>query len=330
MSDANKNLKIAVVQAAPIFMNRDETVDKACALIADAAKGGASLVVMPEAFVPGYPDWVWVVPGAKKPILDAMYTTLINNSVSIGDDATARLCKAAREAGVYVTIGINERNSEASNASLFNTLLYIGPDGEVLGLHRKLMPTGPERIVWAQGDGSTLKVYDTEIGRLGGLLCWENYMPLARAALYEQGAQIYVAPTWDSSPVWLATMQHVAKEGGMFVAGCCTAIHIDAIPDEFEFKSLYPEGKEWLNVGNSCVVGPKGNVIAGPVKAQETILYADLDLDEIPAAKWIFDSAGHYARRDVFEFSVSARRSPDLASPEVDTEGTSDASTSAS
>jgi nitrilase len=304
VTDTAKNLKIAVVQAAPIFMNRDETVDKACSLIADAAKGGASLVVMPEAFVPGYPDWVWVVPGAKKPILDAMYTRLLNNSVSIGDDATTRLCKAAREAGVYVTIGINERNSEASNASLFNTLLYIGPDGQVLGRHRKLMPTGPERIVWAQGDGSTLNVYDTSIGRLGGLLCWENYMPLARAALYEQGAQIHVAPTWDSSPVWLATMQHIAKEGGMFVAGCCTAMHVDAIPDQFEFKALYPDGKEWVNAGNSCVVGPKGNIIAGPVKAEETILYADLDLDEIPGAKWIFDSAGHYARRDVFEFAV--------------------------
>lgn len=204
-------------------------------------------------------------------------------------------------------IGVNERNQEASNASLYNTLLYIDASGTILGKHRKLIPTAGERTVWSQGDGNTLDAYNTPFGVLGGLTCWENYMPLARQVMYDQGTQIYVAPTWDSSDLWLATLRHIAKEGGMFVAGCCMPLHIKDIPDRFEFKKLYPEDTEWINPGRSCVIDPQGKIIAGPVEDREEIIYADIDLDLIIASKRMFDGAGHYARPDVFKFAVNQR-----------------------
>ena len=296
---------VAVVQTSPVFLDPVATVDKACALIAEAAAAGARLVVFPEAFVAGYPDWVWVLPpGAKKPLLDKMNRALVGASVSVPDTHTDRLCRAAKAAKVYVAIGVHERNSEASGASLFNTLLFIDDQGRLLGKHRKLMPTGAERMVWAQGDGSSLRAYDTSIGRLGGLLCWENYMPLARQALYERGVQIHVAPTWDSSPGWSISMQHIAKEGGMFVLSCCQAVRMDEIPDALPFKEFYPAGREWVNKGNSCIIDPKGNIIAGPLCEEQGILYAEIDLGLIDEWKWMFDAAGHYARRDVFHFEV--------------------------
>ena len=310
MTNSGDIVGVAAVQAAPVFLDRQACVDKACELIAAAATDGARLVVFPEAFVPGYPDWVWLVPGAKKPLLDEMYGELLSNSVAVPGPEIDELCRAAKSAGVYVAIGVNERNSEASGASLYNTLIYIGPDGALLGKHRKLIPTGAERLVWAQGDGSTLDAYDTELGKLGGLLCWENYMPLARYAFQAAGTEILVAPTWDSSSGWLTSMQHNAKEGGMFVISCCTALPMDAVPDRYEFKALYPEGREWVNKGNSCIVDPKGNLIAGPEESKETILHAELDTGLIPAAKWIFDAGGHYARPDVFRFAVNRAPNP--------------------
>ncbi|UCH85896.1 MAG: carbon-nitrogen hydrolase family protein [Candidatus Latescibacterota bacterium] len=289
------------------------SAEKACELIARAAKGGAQLAVFPEAFIPGYPDWVWVIPpGSKKPLLDKMNATLLANSVAVPDDVTDTLSQAAKTAGIQVAIGIHERNVEASGSSLYNTLLFIGADGKIMGKHRKLMPTGAERLVWAQGDGSTLDVFDTPIGKISGLLCWENFMPLARNAVYAMGAQIHVAPTWDSSDGWLVTMQHIAKEGGMFVISCCMAVHIDDIPDRYEFKQLYPEGKEWINKGNSCVVGPRGQIIAGPLVERQDILFADIDLGEIATWKWLFDVSGHYARPDVFKFGVNRSTNPML------------------
>jgi nitrilase len=237
-------------------------------------------------------------------LINELYRELLANSIAVPDEATERLSEAAREAGVYVTIGANERNSEASNASLYNTILYFGPEGKLLGKHRKLIPTGGERLMWSQGGGDTLVSFDTSIGKLGGLLCWENYMPLARHAMYMAGVQVYVAPTWDSSESWLTAMRHIGREGGMFVIGCAPCMKSDDIPDRFEFKKFYPEGREWVNVGNSCIVNPAGKFVAGPLEAEQSILYADIDLDEIPSQKWLYDVAGHYSRSDVFEFAV--------------------------
>jgi len=297
--------KVAAAQVSPVFLNKEKTVEKACAVIKEAAENGAKLIVFPEAFISGYPDWVWLIPNSKGADLNKLYTKLVENAVSIPENTTDLLCKVAKSAGINVVIGLNERNTEASNASLFNSLLFISEQGEVLGKHRKLIPTGGERMVWGQGDGSSLRSYDTSVGKIGGLICWENFMPLARNAIYESGAQILVSPTWDKSPNWLQSMQHTAREGGLFVISCCMTLRFDEIPEEYEFRKLYPEGREWINVGNSCIIAPNGQFLAGPLEAEESILYADIDLQQIIASKRMFDVVGHYSRPDVFNFSIN-------------------------
>jgi nitrilase len=304
---------VAAVQAAPVFLDRDATIEKACNLIKEAGKNRARLVVLPEAFVPAYPDWVWVLqPGKHESLHRKLYGELLDQAVDIPSPATDRLCKAAKEAKAYVAIGVNERNSESSGASIYNTLLYIGADGEIMGKHRKLMPTLAERLVWAAGDGSTLETYDTDFGKLGGLLCWENRMPLARYAMYAWGTQVYVAPTWDSSDSWIATLRHIATEGRCFVIGSCIAMRTDDIPDRYEFKAQYEEEQVWINQGNSAIVNPDGDIIAGPAVKEETILYADIDVALLRGSKLWFDAAGHYARPDVFQLIVSTESRPML------------------
>src|SRR3954469_3076601 len=310
--------KIAAVQATPVFMDREATIAKACELIAEAAQGGARLVVFPEAFIPTYPDWVGRIPPGEHGMLADLYAELLEQSVAIPDSATEELGRAAREAGVYVAIGLNERNAEASNASLYNTLLYVDPEGNLLGKHRKLVPTAPERMVWAQGDGSTLEVYDTPFGKLGGLICWENYMPLARYALYAWGVQIYLAPTWDRGEPWLSTLRHIAKEGRVYVVGCSIALRKEDIPDRFEFKAkYYAEAGEWINKGDSAIVSPDGKFIAGPLNMEEGILYAELDPKQMRGPKWNLDVAGHYARPDVFQLTVIKGGHPMIAFAEA-------------
>jgi nitrilase len=295
---------LAAIQATPVFMDRDATVAKACDLIAKAAQRGARLIVFPEAFIPTYPDWVWVLPPGRADLHRGLYGELLDQSVAIPGEATEALCKAARSAGAYVVIGMNERNVEASGTSIYNTLLYIDDRGRIMGKHRKLVPTAAERLVWAAGDGSTLEAYDTPMGKLGGLICWENYMPLARYAMYAWGTQIYVAATWDCADTWVATLQHIGKEGRVFVIGCCIAMRNYDIPDRFEFKKLYPENADWLNVGNSAIVDPDGHVIAGPAVKTEEILYAEIEPRKLREPRYWFDAAGHYARPDVFQLTV--------------------------
>jgi nitrilase len=301
---------VSAAQATPIFLNRKATLEKACEIIIEASNNGAKLVVFPEAFFPAYPDWAWLVPGGNQGLLDSLYVALVNNSIAVPDETTDILCQTARKAKINVVMGINERNQEASNASLFNSLLYIDDSGNILGIHRKLIPTAAERTVWSQGNGSTLEVFDTSIGKLGGLICWENYMPLARNAMYSWGTQVYVAPTWDRGSMWVTTLRHIAKEGGMYVIGCCMPLHIRDIPDQFVFKKYYSEGIEWINTGHSCIVAPTGELIAGPLTEKEEILYAEIDLRKVTAAKRMFDVAGHYARPDVFRFTINRNPNP--------------------
>jgi len=297
--------KVAVVQATPVFLDRSATVEKACELIACAGREGARLIVFPEAFVPTYPDWVWTIPPGEMRLLGELYAELVANAVTIPSDATERLCRAAKLAGAYVVMGMNERNVEASGGSLYNTLLYIDDQGQIMGKHRKLIPTAGERLVWAQGDGSTLHVYDTPLGKLGGLICWENYMPLARYTMYAWGTQIYVAPTWDRGNPWLSTLRHIAKEGGVYVLSCCMVMHKDDIPNHFAFKErFYATADEWINVGDSAIVHPEGSFLAGPVRRKEEILYAEIDPRQWYGPKSMLDVAGHYARPDVFELIV--------------------------
>lgn len=297
-------IKIAAAQLTPVFLNKEKTVDKACTAILEAGKNGAKLIVFPEAFISGYPDWVWLIPNSHGAALNELYIKLVENAISVSDESTDKLCKAAKTAGINVVMGMHERNSETSGTSLYNSLLFISEQGSILGKHRKLIPTGGERLVWAQGNGKTLCSYDTSVGKIAGLICWENFMPLARNAIYESGAQILASPTWDKSPNWLQTMRHIAREGGLFVVSTCIAIKMDDIPDEYEFKKYYPEDREWINFGNSCIIAPNGKFLAGPLEAEEGILYADIDLKQIIAAKRMFDVVGHYARPDVFNFSI--------------------------
>ena len=304
-----KNIvKVASAQLTPVFLNKEKTVTKACNAILEAGKQGAKLIVFPEAFISGYPDWIWLIPNNKGAELNDLYIKLVENAVSVPDNSTEKLCRAAKTAGVNVVMGVHERNTEKSNSSLYNTLLFINDKGSIIGKHRKLIPTGGERLIWAQGDGSDLKSYDTTVGKLAGLICWENYMPLARNAIFESGAQILASPTWDKSANWLQSMQHIAREGGLFVISTCMVLKMVDIPDKYDFKKLYPEGREWINVGNSCIMAPNGKVLAGPLEAKEGILYADIDLDQIVAAKRMFDVVGHYSRPDVFEFKVKTKK----------------------
>lgn len=307
----SKAFRIAAVQAAPVFLDLDATLEKACDLIQQAADGGAQMVVFPEAFVSGYPLWVWFIPSGKTHPLRDLYTRLHESSISIPGPAIDRLCAAAAKANVAVTIGVNERNSESSDSTLYNTLVYIDPDGQLLGRHRKFVPTAGERLVWGQGDGSDLEVYSLPFARIGGLLCWENYMPLARYALTAWGEQVHVAPTWDRGEPWLSSMRHIAKEGRCFVVGVCQALHIDHVPDELDFKREYLAGIEgWVNPGLSVIVDPDGKLVAGPLEAEEGILYADVEHEQLVGPRWQLDSAGHYARPDVFELRFHRRPAP--------------------
>ena len=293
-------MKVAAAQLTPVYLNLEKTVDKACNAIVEAGKQGAQLIVFPESFISGYPDWVWLYPPHKSKELGDLYVQLVENAVSIPDNTTDRLCKAAKAANINVVMGMNERNS---NSSLFNTLLFISDEGEILGKHRKLMPTNCERMIWAQGDGSTLKSYDTSAGKLGGLICWENFMPLARNAIYETGVQILASPTWDKGDKWIESMKHIAREGGLFIISNCMTLHIDDLPEEL--KAIYPNDKKWISKGQSCIINPFGEIIAGPLDSEEGIIYANIDLQDILLHKRRFDAVGHYARPDVFNFSVN-------------------------
>jgi nitrilase len=235
---------------------------------------------------------------------------LLENSVTVPSPTTDILGRAARAAGAHIVIGINERNSAASGASLYNSLLYIGPDGAILGVHRKLVPTAAERLIWAQGDGSTLGVYDTPFGRLGGLICWENYMPLARYTMYAQGVQVYIAATWDSGEPWLSTLRHIAKEGRIYVIGCCIVLRAADITDAELMERYYADAGEWINGGDSAIVNPNGEIIAGPAHEKEEILYAEIDREQLLGPKWMLDVAGHYARPDVFSLTVHTEPRP--------------------
>ena len=212
--------RIAIVQKPPVFLNRAETLKIAVNAVGEAVEGGARLIVFPEAFIPGYPAWIWRLrPGGDLALAEQLHSLLLASAVNLQSNELAPLCQAAREHQVTIVCGINERDADFSRGTIYNTVVMIGPDGSLLNRHRKLMPTNPERMVWGFGDASGLKVLDTPCGRIGTLICWENYMPLARCAMYAQGVEIYIAPTYDSGDRWIATLQHIAREGGCWVVG---------------------------------------------------------------------------------------------------------------
>jgi len=303
-------MSVAAVQAAYVLMDREATLARVESLTKDAAAKGADLVVFPEAFVPGTPIWIDTVPiwdGDEK-----WFAMLMDQAVVVPSEATDRLCAAARDAGVYMVIGIDER--EPTGSTIYNTLLYIAPDGSLLGKHRKLMPTGSERTVWGMGDGSMLDTYPTPFGRLGGLICWENYMPLARFYLYSQGVDVWLAPTLAVGDGWIATMRHIAREGRCYVIGVNPCVHIDQIPADFPDRDRVwrtgQDDREWVEPGNTVIVGPNGEILAGPIRHEETILTAELDIADVHAARRMFDPVGHYHRPDVFRLAVDTAARP--------------------
>jgi nitrilase len=307
--------RVAIVQEPPVFLNREKTISKAVEKIAEAAARGAELIVFNEAFVPGYPAWIWrLKPSGDWGLSEALHTRLVLNSVDMSSDQMHPVYGAAAKAKVTVICGINERDSMTSGTTIYNSLVTIGPDGGLINVHRKLMPTNPERMVWGLGDATGLRVVDTPVGRVGGLICWENFMPLARYALYAQGIEIHVAPTNDSGDGWIGSLQHIAREARCWVLGAGNVLRVSDLPADFPDKDrLYPNAEEWMNVGDSVVIAPGGEIIAGPMRKEIGLLEADIDLGRVVSARRAFDVSGHYSRPDVFTLDVDARPQRSIA-----------------
>jgi nitrilase len=306
MADRAEQVRAAVVQAASVLFEREASLEKACQLTEEAAAQGARVILFPEAFIPGYPRGLTfgTVVGSRSAAGRRTWERYWANSVDVPGPVTQRLGEAARQAQAYLAIGVIERDTQTSRGTLYCTLLYFGPDGSLLGKHRKLKPTAAERLIWGEGDGSTLEAVQTEFGVMGGLICWENYMPLARMAMYEQGVELYLAPTADAREVWQSTLRHVALEGRCFVLGCNQFVTKDMYPANLEGIEELESQPEVMCRGGSAIISPLGEVLAGPLFDEEGILYADLDMREVARGKFDFDVVGHYARPDVFRFKV--------------------------
>lgn len=296
--------RVAVVQAATIPFDAEASTDKAIRLLAEAAEGGATVVVFPEAFIGGYPKGsTFGSPvGIRTDEGRDQYRRYADAAVEIDGAEMARLSEAARAHGVFVVIGVIERLGN----TLYCTAVMIDPSTGVAGLHRKLMPTGAERLIWGFGDGSTLDTVESPAGRIGTVICWENYMPLLRQAMYAKGVELYCAPTADDRPTWGASMTHIAMEGRTHVLSACQFITKDAYPADHPFDTDLPHGDIVMR-GGSMIVAPSGEILAGPVFDEETILYADVDQGRKTRSHLDFDAVGHYSRPDVFELRINTR-----------------------
>jgi nitrilase len=300
-------VRVACIQAEPVVLDREATLDKLERLTAAAAGERAQLLVFPEAFLPAYPSsmWAralagWAQPGAKE-----AFALLARESVTVPGPAEARIGAAAREHGVWIVTGVTEVDPERPS-TLYNTLLYHAPDGTLVERHRKLVPTNHERLVWGQGDGGGLRALSTPLGRLGGLICWENYMPLARFSLYESGVEIYLAPTADDGDTWQPTLVHIACESRAFVVSPAHFQRASAYPADFPLAALL-DGVGTIGRGGSAILAPDGAYLAGPLYDEEGILYADLDPSRLWEERQRFDAAGHYHRPDVLGLTVTPR-----------------------
>ena len=296
-------IKVAVVQDSPVFFNKEKTIKKVEAIVKKYGQRNCDLIVFPESFIPGYPRGFsfGAVVGSRSHEGRQHYADYYNNSFDLNGSELKILEKLSKTENIYIVIGVTEK--QEANGSLFCSMLYISPRCGLLGVHRKIKPTGTERLIWAEASSESLVTFDTKVGKLGGLICWENYMPLARMSMYSKGVEIYIAPTADSREQWTATMQQIALEGRCFVLGC----------NQFMTKSMYPEkykkevSSEIENFcpGGSVIVSPLGRVIEGPLFNEAGVLIADLDLEEIKRAKLDFDVIGHYSRPDIFDLKIN-------------------------
>ena len=301
-------VKVAVLQQSPVFFDKEATLVKTKQLVVEQAAEGVQLILFPESFIPGYPrgfDFGAVV-GSRTAEGRQLYADYLTSSIDLETDDRARLEAIARDHEVYIVIGVTERVGD----SLYCSMLYLSPESGLEAVHRKIKPTGSERVFWGEAHrqstgrkhaGESLVSVQTDFGKLGGLICWENYMPLARMAMYEQGVQIYLAPTADSREVWTSTMRHIALEGRCFVLGCNQ--YFTKSMYRPEHRALVPNEPEEMCPGGSVIVSPLGEVLAGPLFGSTGALVAELDLEDIARAKLDFDVVGHYARRDIFKFS---------------------------
>lgn len=295
-------VKACLIQDAPIFFDKERTLQKVEALTSQYAKDDCNLIVFPESFIPGYPRGFsfGAVIGNRTDEGRELYKEYYENSIDIESDDLKRLEALARDHNVYLVIGVTEK--KAVTGSLFCSMLYISPTAGLMGVHRKIKPTGTERLIWAEAGGESLVTCDTAIGKLGGLICWENLMPLARMSMYQKGVEIYIAPTADAREEWTSMMQHIALEGRCFVLGCNQYFAKSNYPEKY--RSVIKDMPEEMCRGGSVIVSPLGNIIAGPLFDESGALIADIDLDEITRSKLDFDVIGHYARNDIFEYSV--------------------------
>jgi nitrilase len=298
---------VACVQAEPVVLDRDATLEKLAALTGEAAGQGAGLVVFPETFVSVYPSSTWAkaLAGWGDPAAKAAFAALAREAVEVPGPAADALGAVARENGVWLVTGINELDP-GRNGTVYNALLYHAPDGSLALKHRKLVPTNHERLVWGQGDGEGLRALETPLGRIGGLICWENYMPLARFSLYESGIEIYLASTADDGDSWQATLVHIARESRAFVVAPSHFQRASAYPDDFPLRELI-DGLDVIGRGGSAILAPDGSYLAGPVYDEEAILYAELDPERLLEERQRFDPAGHYHRPDILRLEVTPR-----------------------
>jgi len=301
MTGNGRTFRVAAVQATPAFLDRDATLEIVATEIAKAGADGAELVVFPESFVPGYPDWVW----RRLPMSDGdWWARFSDQAVDVDGTDLDPVREAARTASSWVALGITER---LASGTLGNTVVYIDADGQIAGRHRKLIPTGAERLIWGNGHDHLLTVVDIKGVRVGSLICWENYMPLARAAMYQRGIDVLLAPTWDNSDEWVPTLRHIAKEGQIFVVGVTACLRGSDVPRDLSSAAeIYGGDDDWMSKGNTTVVAPGGAVLAGPLIGEVGTLSVDLDLDLIAAGRRMFDPVGHYARPDVLTLTINA------------------------
>jgi nitrilase len=318
MGEGSARVKVAAVQAAPVVLERDATLEKLERLVAEAADLGARLIVLPEAFVPAYPASPVFGPvfgGFSDPGAGPAFRRLAANSVEVPSAATERVGRAARKAKAWLCVGVNERTA---TGTLHCTLLLFGPDGELRQVRRKLVPTHDERMVWGPGPAEAPRAVPTEFGPVGQLVCWENYMPLARFSLYESGERIHLAPTADASDGWQATLRHIALEGRVFVVACNQYVTRADYPDDFELKDALARAPEVLCRGGSAIVGPDGSYLAEPLYGREGILTAEIDLGLVTESRQLLDVAGHYARPDVFRLETPSPADRDTPPGEED------------
>lgn len=302
--------RVAVVQAAPVLFDKKSAMDQIISKSKEAAAQGANLIVFPEVFLSGYPRGLYFGTrvGSREASGRQDWQRYWSSAIEVPGEETDLLGELAEELGVYLIIGVVERDREYSGGTLYNSILYIGPDGNVQGKHRKLVPTGSERLLWGQGDGSTLTVIDTPYGRIGGLICWENYMPLARTALYAQGIDIFITPTADARDTWQSTLRHIACEGRCFVVSSNQYATKASYPADLACYDDIRDAPDVLSRGGSAIVGPLGDYIVEPLYDEEGLLYATLDLSLVTQSRYDFDVVGHYSRPDVFQLTVNTKK----------------------